>query len=80
MEPFAERRIGDLVVRIDRRSCLAYGDCIDMAPQVFELDEDGICRFREPIGEIEREPLILACDVCPAQALLVFDGDGRQLV
>lgn len=80
MEPTLERRIGDLVVRIDRRACLAYGDCIDMAPDVFELDENGVCRFREDAGGTPRDRLVVACDVCPSDALSVFDLDGRRIV
>ena len=27
------------LVRIDERACAAHGDCVDLAPEVFELDD-----------------------------------------
>jgi ferredoxin len=75
-----ERRVGDLTVRIDRLLCVGFGDCIEMAPDAFEFDAEGIVRFKATIDNVGRERLILACDVCPVDALSVFDADGRQLV
>lgn len=76
-----ERRVGDLTVRIDRTLCVGFGDCIEQAPDAFEFDSEGIVRFpMAGIESIERERLILACDVCPVDALSVFDADGVQIV
>jgi ferredoxin len=41
---------------------------------------EGIVRFRETAQIVPRERLILACDVCPVDAIIVTDADGRQLV
>lgn len=32
------------------------------------------------MADIERERLIDACDVCPVDALIVTDANGKQLV
>ncbi|MGH7475818.1 MAG: ferredoxin [Longimicrobiales bacterium] len=80
MDQYVERRIGDLIVRIDRWGCVGFADCIAAAPDLFELDERGLCAFRAEAAEIDRERLIRACDVCPVDALAVYDDAGNQLV
>lgn len=76
--PQPEKVIDSLTVRIDRLLCVGFGDCIEGAEEVFELDEEGIVRFKE--GTCTRENLLQACRVCPVDALTVFDADGVQLV
>lgn len=80
MMDFEERTIGKLTIRIDRTLCVGFGDCIEMAPEAFEFDSEGIVRFREMAEIVPRERLILACDVCPVDAITVTDADGMQLV
>lgn len=79
MNQFDRRVIGDLVVCIDRTLCVGFGDCVDLAPIVFALDEDDVAVFRIT-GEISRGALIAACDACPVDAITVLDDGGRQLV
>lgn len=79
MERFDRRSIGDLVVCIDRALCVGFGDCVELAPIVFALDDDNIAVFRIA-GEIAREALIEACDACPVDAITVLGDGGRQLV
>lgn len=80
MEGFVERKIGNLTVRIDRLRCISSSNCMELAPEVFEYDEEKICAFKQAPGPIERERLVEACDICPVDALLVFDASGKQLV
>ncbi|MDX1568661.1 MAG: ferredoxin [Longimicrobiales bacterium] len=72
--------IGELTVRIDRLLCVGFGDCIERAPEVFEFDEETIAVFTEESTAASRERVLDACDSCPVDALVVFDGDGRQIV
>lgn len=75
-----ERTIGELTVRIDRSLCVGFGDCIEVAPEVFEFDEEGICVFTPDAPAIEKERLVQSCDICPVDALSVFSADGEQIV
>jgi ferredoxin len=77
-----ERQVGDLLIRIDRLLCVGFGDCIEVAPEVFEFDSEGIVRFRDDAdaATVERARLITSCDICPVDALMVFDASGAQLV
>ena len=74
-----ERRIAGLTVRIDRLLCVGFGDCIDEAPESFELDAEGVVAFRAEADAAGRERIVCACAACPVDALTVLDGEGRQL-
>jgi ferredoxin len=75
-----ERKIGDITIRIDRTLCVGFGDCIEQAPGVFEFDDQGIVRFRDIIAGVDRSVLLLACDICPVDALAALDEAGNILV
>ncbi len=79
MSDFAEREIGELRVRIDRTLCVGFGDCLEEAPEAFELDSEGVARFTRP-DAVPREQLVRACSSCPVDALTVWDARGNQLV
>lgn len=74
-----ERVVGDLRIRIDATLCVAFADCIDIAPEAFRLDGDDVVAFVEPEG-VGRERLLSACEVCPVDALTVWIADGTQVV
>ena len=71
--------VGPLRVRIDRTLCVGFGDCVTEAPEAFVLDGEGIAVFVNP-DMVERERLLRACDVCPVDAITVWDETGAQIV
>lgn len=75
VENVEERRIGGVTVRIDRLLCVGFGDCIDVAPRVFRLDDEGIAVFEEGADGATRELLEAACESCPVDALSMVDGE-----
>jgi ferredoxin len=75
-----ERTIGDLTVRIDRSVCVGFAHCVEDSPEAFRIDDaDGLVAYAEP-ERVERECLLRACELCPVEALSVFDSNGNQLV
>ncbi len=80
MSDRVQRRFGDLTVRIDREICIGSGNCVKVAPELFELDEETIVAFVPGAADIPREKVLDACEVCPVQALIVTDAEGRELV
>ena len=80
MADFLERKIGALTARIDRTTCIGTANCAKVAPEVFVLDDERIITFVETPRDVEPDRVVEACDVCPVDALSVFDADGRQLV
>jgi len=80
MEDFKERKFGHLTVRIDRPQCIGTSNCMSVAPEVFEFDDESIVSFKEETADIQPERLTEACSVCPVDALFVIDASGKQLV
>lgn len=79
MELSLEKKVGDLVIRIDRDLCVGFADCIKASADAFVLDEDGVVVFLKPEA-VARDVLLEACDVCPVDALTVWDQSGAQIV
>lgn len=70
--------VHDLRISIDRDLCVGFGDCIEAAPEAFKLDAGGVVVFVNPAA-VEREELVRASDICPVDAITVWDQAGRQL-
>ena len=79
MAEHEERCLGGLRVRIDRTLCVGFGDCVTEAPEAFTLDEEGVAVFVAP-ERVERERLLRACELCPVDAITVWDAEGNQIV
>jgi ferredoxin len=65
-------------VEIDRSKCLSNGYCVDIAAQVFSLDDD----FISVVGNIslaDDSTLMEAARTCPSVAIIVKDEEGNQL-
>ena len=75
-----EKTIGELTVRIDRLICVGFGDCIEVSPEAFELDDEGVAIFRPGVEGVSPEELIESCESCPVDALTVLDVRGVQIV
>ena len=54
---------------IDRSLCSGYGLCVDLAPDLFDLDEEGVAKTRGGITDDERA--VAAAETCPMAAILL---------
>jgi ferredoxin len=61
--------------RIDEGACIAQGDCVDVAPQVFQLDDRA-----SVIGTGPDELLLQAAENCPVEAITILDADTGEHV
>lgn len=77
-EQYEEQTFEGLRIRIDRTRCIGTGNCINVAPEIFELGEDQIVTFRDDAQAVERDRMIEACRVCPVDALFAYDEDDTQ--
>jgi ferredoxin len=60
---------------IDTSACAAHGDCVDLAPQVFALEDTAVV-----IGEGPDDLIIEAAELCPSLAITVIDSEtGTQI-
>ncbi len=61
---------------VDENNCCGHGDCADVAPSIFRVEDD----LAEVIADGPLELLIEAAEACPAGAISVVDGSsGEQL-
>ena len=66
-----------LRVVVDRALCRGYGNCLDAAPDAFDLDDDDIAvPLHDSFPLSERATLERAVDRCPAHALRLEDVEG----
>lgn len=62
------------VAKVDEFACSAHGDCADIAPGVFRVDDIAMV-----IGDADLDLLVRAAEACPAAAISVVDADtGEQ--
>ena len=67
-----------LRIRIDRTRCIGTGNCVNVAPEVFEIGADQIVTIRDDAHAVDRDRMIEACLVCPVDALFAYDEDDHQ--
>jgi ferredoxin len=64
-----------LIPQIDESACAAHGDCVDVAPAVFELDDVAVVA-----GEGPAELILEAARACPSSAISVIDAASGECV
>lgn len=62
------------VLKADFGACQGYANCVVGAPDVFDIDDDGVVvLLRTEITEEERPRIEEAVRSCPVSALLIED-------
>ena len=64
-----------LEVRVDRALCIGSGDCVDTAPDVFQLDDEDKAVVVNPDGAAT-DDILEAAGNCPVSAIFVVGEDG----
>jgi ferredoxin len=63
-------------IEIDRSLCSGFGSCVDAAPELFRLGDDGVA-----VALVEESAAAAALDAagaCPMGAIAVLDEQGRE--
>jgi ferredoxin len=60
---------------IDESACLAHGDCAELAPDVFSVDD-----VASVIGTAPLEQLLSIAEACPASAISVIERESGEQV
>ena len=68
----AENRIA---IEVDRQLCIGSGDCVDTAPDVFQLDEEDKAVVVDPDGA-PLDDVIDAARNCPVSAIFIKGEEG----
>jgi ferredoxin len=62
-------------VTVDRALCIGSGDCVDSAPDVFQLDEEDKAVVVDPDGA-PTDDVVTAAGNCPVSAIFVVGEEG----
>jgi ferredoxin len=60
-------------VLVDMNLCQSHGECAVVAPEVFELGDDDVLRWKEDVGDELRDKVEEAVERCPMMAIRVED-------
>jgi ferredoxin len=60
---------------VDPNECSAHGDCVEIAPQVFRLDDTAVV-----IGTGPDNLIFEAAEACPAVAISIVDDETGAAV
>lgn len=66
-------------VTIDRDLCIGAAPCVAIAPEVFELDEEGKAIVIDPKGA-DDETIMLGAEACPTLAVILFDEESGDQI
>jgi ferredoxin len=56
-------------VHVDMDRCQSHGECVFVAPDVFDLGDDDVLRWEGEVDESKRAELEEAVNVCPTMAI-----------
>ncbi len=62
---------------VDLNRCQGYGQCVFLAPLVFELHGEEALMYDPGPDETQRLPVVRAATACPVQAIRVEGPDRR---
>jgi ferredoxin len=63
---------------VNRELCASNAECVSLAPEVFELDDEDICIVIDPEGAKDKR-ILLAARACPVDAITLIDGTGERV-
>ena len=65
-----------LVPSIDDLACIAHGDCAEIAPDVFRVEDTAVVSA----GRWPDDLVMAAAEACPSAAIVVHDRDTGERV
>ena len=70
--------MGKYKVKVDRMLCIGTADCVKIAPNTFELDDEAKSVVKKQNGDAD-EKILEAAKVCPVLAIIAEDEEGNQV-
>ena len=65
-------------IKILRDKCISAATCVAIAPETFELDDEGKVILKDSKGN-EEQTIIDAAKSCPTQAIEIYDDDDKRI-
>lgn len=72
----AEKLMG-MRILVDLNRCQGYGQCVFLAPEVFELHGEEVLMYDPGPDAAQRLPVERAAAACPVQAIRFDHSDAR---
>ena len=64
-------------VSIDVNLCIGSSNCMEEAPDAYEVDERGVAVLIRPLASDEE--LLRGAQACPVGAIVILDPTGRRV-
>jgi ferredoxin len=59
-----------ITVHVDK--CISSGNCVDVAPEAFDMDDDGlVIALVDSVPDDQKATIVQAAQACPVQAILL---------
>jgi ferredoxin len=58
-------------VKVDEKTCVGCGECVDMCPEVFEMDDDVAAIKIEDVPADIQDSCRESAEACPVEAIIV---------
>lgn len=65
-------------IHLDRDKCISAGTCVAIAPEVFELDEEGKVKMKNEHGA-DDQTVLDAAKSCPVMAIELYEDNGHRI-
>lgn len=65
-------------IEVDREACISVASCVDIAPGVFELDDEGKAVIKNQKGNPDNI-ILEAAQSCPVNAIILYDEKGKKI-
>lgn len=66
------------IVSIDQSRCIGAGNCVHIAPTVFQLDEENVAYVLDP-RSVDDDTLLDAARSCPTDCIYLDTEDGQAV-
>lgn len=66
-------------IYVDRKACIGVATCVVIAPEAFDLDDEGIAIIKEGAEKLDDNKLLMAAQSCPVLAIHLFDEEGNKI-
>jgi ferredoxin len=63
-----------IIALIDPNACIAHGDCAEVAPDIFRVEDD----LSVVVGEGPDELMLTAAAACPTNAIRLVERETRR--
>ena len=63
---------------IDKSKCQGIGACVGVAPDVFEIDDEGKSVVIDD-DAADDDTILEAAQACPLEAITLYDEEGNQV-